>query len=400
MKQLLHLKMKSQLALTPQLQQAIRLLQLSTFDLQQEIQRKIDSNPLLDTTFDTVSNEEEDCNFQWANLSTSPAQNTNATNESNYENYYSIPPNLQNYLRWQLELTPMSTTDKLIGTAIIDSIDDNGYLTCPPKDLFNSLNTANFPLIFEEVEAVRHRIQRFDPLGCGVNDIIETLLIQLSALPKLTPHLNISKQMLKESLHLIADHQYYPLMKIYSLDKNTLLQIINGIKKLHPKPGNIIHHGATDYIQPDVVVKKVARKWQVELRSNTLPTLGINNYYASLINKTKNSHETKFLKYHLNDALWFLKNIKNRQNTLLKVARFIMDYQKEFLEFGAQAMKALNLDDVARILNLNESTISRVTTQKYIYTPRGLFELKYFFSSRIPTDVGGGMFINSNKGYH
>ena len=296
---------------------------------------------------------------------------------------------MQDYLRWQLELTPISNRDSIIAITIIDAINDDGYITGSLTDLHNSLNSPLDPLSFKEMEAVRHRIQHFDPIGCGVSSLAETLLIQLEQLPPNTLHLDLAKKIINENIRLLGKHNYRKLMKIYTIDESTLNNILTMIQHLHPKPGNRIDHVKLEHIKPDLTVKKINQHWQVTLNSNTLPHLSINTYYASLLNRMKNRVDTKFLKYNLHEARWFLKNIQNRQETLLKVACYIVDYQKEFLEFGAVAMKPLILNDVADALGMHESTISRVTTQKFICTPRGVFELKYFFSSHVSTTIGG-----------
>ena len=403
MKQSLHLNLNQHIMLTPQLQQAIRLLQLSTFDLRQEIQLQIESNPMLEADLNDSNNDidepsienttnahDEFSDFQWSNLYTNTIQNK-TFNEDNYQqkNLYCTSISLQDYLRWQLELTPISNRDSIIAITIIDAINDDGYITGSLTDLHNSLNSPLDPLSFKEMEAVRHRIQHFDPIGCGVSSLAETLLIQLEQLPPNTLHLDLAKKIINENIRLLGKHNYRKLMKIYTIDESTLNNILTMIQHLHPKPGNRIDHVKLEHIKPDLTVKKINQHWQVTLNSNTLPHLSINTYYASLLNRMKNRVDTKFLKYNLHEARWFLKNIQNRQETLLKVACYIVDYQKEFLEFGAVAMKPLILNDVADALGMHESTISRVTTQKFICTPRGVFELKYFFSSHVSTTIGG-----------
>ena len=388
MKPSMHLNVAQQLILTPQLQQAIRLLQLSTLDLQQEIQSQIESNPMLEAT--PCDEQDELTDFQWSPLYTNQSK-INHFSEDAYsnENSHCYSPNLQDYLRWQLELTPMTDVDNVIGTTIIDAIDDNGFLTCSLADLFSTLNSKTYPLDVEEIEAVRHRIQQFDPIGCGAINLAEELLIQLKQLPPDTPQLDLANKIIQDNITLLGKHHYQQLMKIYNIDEKTLDTALHLIQHLNPNPGSTRNQSQLEQVTPDLNVKKIGNSWQVDLNPNTLPHLSINSYYASLIQQTKNSSDSQFLKNNLQEARWFLKSIQSRQETLLKVARYIVDYQKEFLEFGDEAMKPLILNDVAHALGLHESTISRVTTQKFIYTPRGLFELKYFFSSHLSTDIGG-----------
>ncbi len=400
MKPSLRLSVGQQLTLTPQLQQAIRLLQLSTLDLKQEIQNQVDSNPLLDATMNdeqaeqslqnTQNLQEEYTDFQWSSLYTNQTQSSNF-NEDVYknENLHCTSFNLQDYLRWQLELTPMSNVDHVIATAIIDAIDENGLLTVSLTDLQDALNSDAYPLNHAEIEAVRHRIQHFEPVGCGSINLADALLFQLGQLPAETPHLLLTKKIIQENMELLGKHHYRQLMKIYHIDETTLDAVLDIIQHLNPKPGSMANQTNPEFAIPDLTVKKIGHYWRVELNPYTLPRLSINSYYASLIPHTKNTIEHQFLKNNLQEARWFLKSIQSRQETLLKVARYIVDYQKGFLEFGEEAMKPLILDDVAKALNLHESTISRVTTQKFIDTPRGLLELKYFFSSHVPTAMGG-----------
>ncbi len=401
MKQSIHLNVSQHLILTPQLQLAIRLLQLSTLDLQQEIQNQIESNPMLEAT---ANNEQEEqifekiddltdelTDFQWSNLYTNQTKNTDFNeNKYNYENLCGSSLSLQDYLRWQLNLTPMSNVDQVIATTIIDAINENGFLTSTLPELHNSLNSKQYPLEIAEIEAVRHYIQHLDPVGCGAFNLAETLLIQLSQLPLDAPHLELTKKIVNESIFLLGKHNYRQLMEIYHINETTLDKILHIITHLNPNPGSMINNSKPEHITPDLYVKKAGNCWQIELNTSNLPHLSINSYYASLIPSTKSgTDDNQFLKNNLQDARWFLKSIQSRNETLLKVARFIVDYQRDFLEYGALAMKPLILNDVALAVDMHESTISRVTTQKYIHTPRGMFELKYFFSSHITTTIGG-----------
>ena len=400
MKQSLHLNVNQQLILTPQLQQAIRLLQLSTVDLEQEIQRQLESNPMLEAAEEEPNNlqpekiickDNEVSEFQWSETYTRQSNNTLFNDRRrDDENLYKTSLSLQDHLRWQLELTPMSKIDKAIGTTIIDAINEDGFLTDSPTDLHMSLNSEAYPLDFAEVEAVRHRIQLFDPIGCAAIDLAETLLIQLKQLPTEMPHVDLAKQMIHDHILLLGKHDYQQLMKIYLINEATLDHIIQIILHLHPKPGSVINEDELRQITPDLITKKNGHQWQVQLNPCVLPHLSINRYYASLLRQTSNGRDQQFLKHNLQEARWFIKSLHSRQETLLKVAAFIVDSQKDFLEFGDEAMKPLILNDVAHALDMHESTISRVTTQKYIVTPRGLFELKYFFSSHVPTELGGG----------
>ncbi len=400
MKQSLRLNISQQRILTPQLQQAIRLLQLSTLDLKQEIQTLVDSNPMLEATPVNeedeqaiqciVNTQDEFTDFQWSHLYTNQTKN-NLFNEDAYnnENLCCTSDTLQDHLRWQLDLTPMTDVDRIIATTIIDGINDDGFLTIPLTDLHSTLHSKTYPLEFADIEVVRHLIQHFDPIGCGSLSLAEALLIQLADLPAETPHLALTKKIINENISLLGKHNYRQLIKTYHSDELALENVLHLISKLHPKPGSHINHSNPEHTIPDLTVKKVGHTWRVELNPSTLPRLSINNYYASLLKRTNNITDLHFLKTNLQEARWFLKSVQSRQETLLKVAQYIVDYQKDFLEYGDEAMKPLILNTVADALSIHESTVSRVTTQKFIYTPRGLFELRYFFSSHVPTCIGG-----------
>lgn len=399
MKPSLQLSIGQHLALTPQLQQAIRLLQLSTIDLQQEIQLIVESNPMLEATPNeekeestphTEQSNDEFADFQWSQLYTSANKRTGfEDNDYNFDNLHCSTTNLNEHLLWQLDLSPMSDLDRVIATTIIDAINDDGWLTVSIDELHASLNSDEFPIDKEEIEAVRHRLQQFDPVGCAFITLSETLLIQLEQLPLDTEYLSIAKKIICNDLELLGQHNYRQLMKNYQINENAIEEILNIIQRLNPKPGTLIHQDITEYIIPDITVKKINNEWQVFLNQGVLPNLSINDQYASLIQRADNSADNQFLKNNLQEARWFLKSIQSRQETLLKVANCIVEYQQGFLEFGDEAMKPLVLNDVASALDMHESTISRVTTQKFMHTPRGVFELKYFFSSHVNTDSGG-----------
>jgi len=404
MKPSLQLSVNQQLTLTPQLQQAIRLLQLSTIDLQQEIQQAVESNPMLEVTSEASSREEKEepsanndkqssdefSDFQWSQLYSSQNKRSNFDDSDyNYDNLHYTTTNLQEHLHWQLDLTPMSDIDRVIATSIIDAIDDDGFLTVPVEELYNSLNSEAHPLDIEEIEAVRHRLQQFDPVGCAVANLAETLLIQLTQLPETSEDVELAKRIIQTDIDLLGQHNYRQLRKNHQINEANLDKALQIIQRLNPKPGSLIHQEITEYIIPDITVKKINGEWQVLLNHNTLPHLSINSQYASLIQRADNSADNQFLKNNLQEARWFLKSIQSRQETLLKVARCIVEYQTDFLEYGEEAMKPLILNNVALALDMHESTISRVTTQKFMHTPRGVFELKYFFSSHVATSAGG-----------
>lgn len=400
MKPSLQLSIGQHLTLTPQLQQAIRLLQLSTLDLQQEIQMVVESNPMLEASPNEDKEEpektsqskeqEEFADFQWSQLYNSSNKRSNFDdNDYNFDNLHCTTTNLQDHLRWQLDLSPMSDIDRVIATSIIDAIDSDGFLTSSVDELQMSLHSDEFPIDLDEVEAVRHRIQHFDPIGCGSVNLAETLIVQLDQLALDNETMQIAKKILLEDINLLGQHNYRQLMKNHQINEKTLDQILQIIHRLNPKPGTLINEDITEYIVPDLIVKKINNEWTVALNHSVLPQLSINNQYAGLIQRADNSVDNQYLKNNLQEARWFLKSIQSRQETLLKVATCIVEYQQGFLELGDEAMKPLILNDVAGALDMHESTISRVTTQKFMHTPRGVFELKYFFSSHVNTNTGG-----------
>lgn len=399
MKPSLQLSIGQHLTLTPQLQQAIRLLQLSTIDLQQEIQLVVESNPMLESTpneskdesvpTEDQHNNDECRDFQWLELyPNSNKQNQFEGSDYNFDNLHCTTTNLQDHLRWQLDLTPMSDVDRAIATTIIDAINNDGFLSSSITDLHASLTSKEHPLELDEIEAVRHRVQMFDPIGCACVSLAETLLVQLGQLPLEANDLTLATQIISQDIELLGQHNYKQIMRIHQISEKKIDELLRIIQGLNPKPGSVIHEEITEYIIPDLIIKKINNQWKVQLNQTVLPNLSINNLYASFIQRADNSADNQFLKNNLQEARWFLKSIQSRQETLYKVAQCIMEYQQGFLEFGEEAMKPLILNDVALALEMHESTISRVTTQKFIHTPRGVFELKYFFSSHVNTNTG------------
>ena len=484
MKQSLQLKMGQQLTMTPQLQQAIRLLQLSTLDLQQEIQEALDSNPMLEVedSFDTPAapNEFEDGDYvRTQEIAASSDSNTDDFSESysgeitysesssdqfsegkfgdesfgettsfsdsegfgesdnysgtddysesatewneaipaelpvdtswddvyqtnqasgstNYDNDDSdfesrraATDSLYDHLMWQLNLTPMSDRDRIIAMAIIDAVEPSGMLSVTLEDIYSGLINEWDDLELDEVEAVQHRIQQFDPCGACSQNLAECLTVQLHQFDPTTPFLTEAKLIAKQYLPLLASRDFRQLMRRTKLREDELSQAVTLIQSLNPRPGDIIASGDTEYVVPDVFVDKREGRWVVELNPEIAPRLRINSDYASLVKRADSSSDNTFLKDNLQEARWFLKSLQSRNETLLKVASCIVEKQRGFLDYGAEAMKPLVLHDIAEIVEMHESTISRVTTQKFMHTPQGIFELKYFFSSHVSTDSGG-----------
>ncbi|EFE3927734.1 RNA polymerase factor sigma-54 [Escherichia coli] len=413
MKQGLQLRLSQQLAMTPQLQQAIRLLQLSTLELQQELQQALESNPLLEQidtheeidtretqdseTLDTADAleqkempEELPLDASWDTIYT--ASTPSGTSGDYIDDELPVyqgetTQTLQDYLMWQVELTPFSDTDRAIATSIVDAVDDTGYLTVPLEDILESMGDEEIDI--DEVEAVLKRIQRFDPVGVAAKDLRDCLLIQLSQFDKTTPWLEEARLIISDHLDLLANHDFRTLMRVTRLKEDVLKEAVNLIQSLDPRPGQSIQTGEPEYVIPDVLVRKHNGHWTVELNSDSIPRLQINQHYASMCNNARNDGDSQFIRSNLQDAKWLIKSLESRNDTLLRVSRCIVEQQQAFFEQGEEYMKPMVLADIAQAVEMHESTISRVTTQKYLHSPRGIFELKYFFSSHVNTEGGG-----------
>ncbi|EPB9253482.1 RNA polymerase sigma-54 factor [Escherichia coli HVH 1 (4-6876161)] len=413
MKQGLQLRLSQQLAMTPQLQQAIRLLQLSTLELQQELQQALESNPLLEQidtheeidtretqdseTLDTADAleqkempEELPLDASWDTIYTAgtPSGTSGDYIDDELPVYQGeTTQTLQDYLMWQVELTPFSDTDRAIATSIVDAVDDTGYLTVPLEDILESMGDEEIDI--DEVEAVLKRIQRFDPVGVAAKDLRDCLLIQLSQFDKTTPWLEEARLIISDHLDLLANHDFRTLMRVTRLKEDVLKEAVNLIQSLDPRPGQSIQTGEPEYVIPDVLVRKHNGHWTVELNSDSIPRLQINQHYASMCNNARNDGDSQFIRSNLQDAKWLIKSLESRNDTLLRVSRCIVEQQQAFFEQGEEYMKPMVLADIAQAVEIHESTISRVTTQKYLHSPRGIFELKYFFSSHVNTEGGG-----------
>ncbi|MEM7504937.1 MAG: RNA polymerase factor sigma-54, partial [Pseudomonadota bacterium] len=296
---------------------------------------------------------------------------------------------LSERLYWQAELARFSAEDMLIAAAVIDAIDESGYLSLTLEDIQESLSSDIEDIEVDQVQAVLKRIQQFEPPGVGARDLRECLLIQLEQLPEDTPWLEEAQALVGDCLQLLGNRDFAQVMRLLRLDREQLQEVMALIQLLSPRPGEAVDPKPPEYIVPDVVVSQRNGVWQVELNQEALPRLRINDGYASLIRRADSSPENTSMRTHLQEARWFIKSLQSRSETLLKVARCIVERQRDFFEQGPEAMKPMVLHDVAEVVEMHESTISRVTTQKYMLTPRGVFELKYFFSSHVSTDTGG-----------
>jgi len=431
-KQSLQLRLGQHLTMTPQLQQAIRLLQLSTIELQTEIQEALESNPMLEESADDHDSPAEDSRpelsqrdndsdsssdfdvkdsstelqsesmpsdlpvdsswedtYDYSQAASSTTYNASDDNLRDFENKSSSESTLNEHLIWQMQLTHFTDVDMTIASSIIDSINEDGYLKTSVEEIWNQLKDE-LEIDIEEVEAVLHRIQNFDPPGSGARDLRESLLIQISQLDGTDlPFYEEATQLLKNHFDLLANRDYNLLMRRMKLTEDKLRDVIKLIHTLNPRPGSQVASSTPEYITPDVYVRKEKDKWIVSLNADSTPKLNINSLYAGLIQRADKSADNTYMQGQLQEARWLIKSLQSRNETLMKVATCIVERQKAFLEHGEEAMKALVLHDVAEEVGMHESTISRITNKKYMHTPRGIFELKYFFSSHVSTASGG-----------
>lgn len=420
MKLSIGLRVANSLSLTPQLQQAIRLLQLSTLELEQEVQLQLDSNPLLEKIEEQIDTE------SLSILDNSESENKDLTNELNadylpdnlpvdadWDDVYTHQPtsmgvmefeerednrqghlSLQEHMLEQVNLLNFSLVDKLIAHCIIDSLDEKGFLDCEISEITISVQHLLDSMDYEdeveddEVFAVLKSIQRLDPIGIGSRNLAECLLLQLESL---SPTTLFRKEAILLITHyeLLISNELSKLMKQTGLNTDELTTAVSLLKSLKAHPGADFENKELDYQVPDIVVMKKEDRWFVQLNQDILPKLRVNPFYAKMIRRADQSDDNQYLRNQMLEAKNFIKSVDERHKTLLKVATCIVEHQRQFFEIGAEGMKPLVLREIAEEVELHESTISRVTTNKYMLTPRGLFELKYFFSSHVGTTSGG-----------
>ncbi|MDO8827345.1 RNA polymerase factor sigma-54 [Methylophaga sp.] len=420
MKPSLQLRIGQSLSMTPQLQQAIRLLQLSSLELQTEIQEALETNPLLEVEEEYdygepgIARRDEDngsreiselentdipddlpVDSKWEDTydNTQSLSSSGPSGDSDYErdNQDESSDSLQQHLLWQMRLTPFTETEQAIATTIIDSIEDDGYLKTTLEEIQQSLGEEFAEVELDEIETVLHRIHHFDPVGVGARDLRECLLIQLRLYESSVAlkHIELLTELIDKHLDTLAKRDYAQIKRMLKVSDDELTDLVRSIQLLNPRPGSSIQTEKTEYIVPDVYAIKVNGRWQLSLNPDNAPKLQIAEHYASLINRADSSEENTYLKNNLQEARWFLKSLQSRNETLLKVTQAIVERQRDFLDHGEEAMKPLVLADIAETVEMHESTISRVTTRKYLHTPRGIFELKFFFSSHVGTESGG-----------
>jgi RNA polymerase sigma-54 factor len=306
--------------------------------------------------------------------------------DMNFAERDSLPETLQSHLLWQLNLTRFSAADHTIALAFIDAVDVDGRLTQTPEQIH--LGLASDDIELDEIMAVLHRLQHFEPTGVFAADLRECLLIQLRQMAVDTPHRETAGLLVSRHIEQIPVADPKNLARRMRTTPDDMVGALSLIRSLNPTPGSSVESEVTEYIAPDVFVKRVDGRWRVELNPDIAPKLRINEHYAELLSEGSNT-DKDYGRASMQEAKWFIKSLLSRNETLLKVASSIVQHQRAFLDHGDEAMRPLILADIAGEVDLHESTVSRATTRKYMHTPRGIFELKYFFSSHVATTQGG-----------
>lgn len=412
MKPTLQLKQSQQLTLTPQLQQAIRLLQLSTLEVNQEVARLLDDNPLLErededvmqpyahgdaaatSVVDTAEAKDEmpqQANEEWEKedwneSSFSAASGPDDEKEARAE-VAADTPSLREHLIWQLNMSQHDIRDREIIGLLIDALDANGYLAQPLDEILEML-PEQLGITLDDLETALVQLQHLDQPGIAARSLSECLALQLKALPEDTPCRGLALRLVMLHLNLLGAHDFTKLKKLLRCDDDALRTVQSLITHLQPRPGAEFEQRAADYVVPDVVVERHQGGWHVRLNQAAMPRLRVNQMYANILQQG-NEKNAQQLAGQLQEARWFIKNLQQRFDTILRVSKAIVDRQCNFFEHGETAMRPLVLREIAEQLELHESTVSRVTTQKFMLTPLGIFELKYFFCSGIATEGGG-----------
>lgn len=411
MKPTLQLKLGQSLTLTPQLRQAIRLLQLSSIELETEINEALESNPLLERPEDSIpepeapsaqdgpeptqteTKQETEAEFEaepeWDLDDYMPGSGSGSGSDDDGEREVAgaVTEDLQDHLLWQLNLTPMSPSDRAIAVALIEAIGDDGYLSETVESIQAGLR-PDVEADIEEIEAVLHRLQRFDPVGACSRSLAECLSVQLSEFDADTPALALAKRIVASHLETLAKIGPDRLAAQLGVKPDEMHEAVSLVRSLDPRPGAHIATQSTEYVTPDAYALRHNGVWRVSLAPGCRPQLSINRHYESLIARARKG-DASYLRGQLQEARWLIKSLSTRADTVLRVAQCIVRHQTGFLEHGPEAMRPLVLREVADELELHESTISRVTTRKYLHTPRGTFEFKHFFSSSLATVDGG-----------
>jgi len=414
------LRLSQQLRMTPQLQQAIKLLQLSRMELENTIIKEMEENPVLEEAVDTEGDDpaestteqldmkeegpapkaddnKKDEEFDWENYvedqyrsNTAPGSSRNAEEIMNYENMITREQSLQDYLIWQMSLSGFNEEEQYVGMQIIGNIDDDGYLKVPTSEICPGENIPD-----EDVEGIIKLVQEFDPPGVAARNLQECLLIQAKHLGEDTNDLvfiinNHMKDLEKKNFEGIAKSMGRRLEEV--------IEDCKIILEMEPKPGRSFESSDVQYVTPDVYVYKVGEEYVVSLNEDGLPRLKISNFYKNVLAGKETTNITKeYIQDKLRSAVWLIKSIHQRQRTIYKVTESIVRHQRDFLDRGLEHLKPMILRDIASDIGMHESTVSRVTTNKYVHTPRGIFELKFFFNSGINKTDGDSLASESVK---
>lgn len=411
MKPALQLRQSQQLLLTPQLQQAIKLLQLSTLEINQETARLLDENPFLER-------EDDNGNQTYSGSSSSEPVSSNSSNETpapesesrasetdwsepsfassapspddedeGYGEVAADRPSMREHLLWQLNMSQLDSRDKKIISLLIDALDENAYLSQPLQEIVELL-PLELDITLDDLETALVQLQHLDEPGIGARDLSECLALQLQAMPEDVPGRDLALAVVTKHLDLLASRDFNKLKKMLHCDDDALRCAQDLIVHLQPKPGTAFEQRAADYVVPDVLVERVGGIWRARLNPEAMPRLRLNQVYANILQQ-RGDGNAQGMVTQLQEARWFIKNLQQRFETILRVAQAIVERQRQFFQHGDIAMRPLVLREIADQLELHESTISRVTTQKFMHTPRGIYEFKYFFGSGLATEAGG-----------
>jgi len=414
MKPSLQLRIGQQLTMTPQLQQAIRLLQLPTLELQQQVMQALETNVLLEggddieatASFEQLVEAEQnnpsddsegsaaepeavvEIGEEWSEPNASESETPwTRSGDGELELEDESGRSLQDHLLWQLELAHLSADKLVIGHAIVDSINDDGYLTETTEAIVEAI-AGEVPADAASVEAVLAIIQQFDPAGVAARSVSECIELQLAQLDPATPGLEAARTLARQHLELVASQQFSLLQRQMHCSTEELEVALALVRSCHPRPGAGMQAVRTEYVVPDVYVRRSPQGWMVELNPSALPRVRLNESYAGMITRAP---DHAVLRTQLQEARWLLRSLEIRNDTMLRVARTIVERQLAFLDSGEESMQPMILKDVAEAVEMHESTISRVTTGKYMHTPRGVYEFRFFFSSQVPGDDGTGV---------
>jgi RNA polymerase sigma-54 factor len=412
MKPALQQRQSQQLVMTPQLQQSIRLLQLSTQEINQEVARLLDENPLLEREEDGATQHYADSNSASSSSSTEEknardaAQDEMDTRQDSEEwgepafaahvhdedderqsEVAAEMPTLREHLLWQLNMSQFDARDKKIIGLLVDALDENGYLAQPLEEIAELL-PAELDITLDDLETALAQLQHLDEPGLGARSLSECLALQIKAMPEDTPGRGLALSLVTQHLALLGAHDFTKLKKLLQCDDAGLRVVQALIMHLNPKPGEKYEARTADHVVPEVIVEQRGKEWRVRLNPEAMPRLRVNQVYASILQQ-RGEKNAQQLAGQLQEARWFIKNLQQRFDTILRVAQAIVGRQRQFLELGEVAMRPLVLREIAEELELHESTISRVTTQKFMRTPRGIYEFKYFFSSGLAAEAGG-----------